>query len=274
MKRENRDYIIKRSGFFLFFFWVLFSSLSVAHGELQTKQLRVLRESGTMTFSINELIKDRDCYLKYFTNIDLVKNSEPNILLLRQQYTIKPRVRIEVDQGLIYTDGIAMDSLFKSPQNIMKCKVSEIGPSSSFLKIKIYDNYSNQLLAEDAFPLSPIIVHEYYPELHYTDVDGNEQVYTNESKRFVPISPNHVGRIIVKDEYGERMRVTRVGYDYPNRMGGTLIEMSIGDTISYRGMTILTGRLRESPECWIYPYIWNPTSKKEVRGKTLIIKNR
>ena len=194
--------------------WFLFITLfllllppqrAITQSPTNRKVLYVLRDSGTVNISVEELIPDPLLRKKYFTNIEYAKRNDDNTtLFLKPKNSIKPIVRIEVDNGTPTLSYMALDSLYKSPQTVTKFRVGDIYKQDLHLRVKIIDNYNNALLADGVFVLNPVVVHEYYPELHYTDVDGNSQVYTKDSS-WIPISPTSSAKVVVKDEYGKNV---------------------------------------------------------------------
>ncbi|MBP5456659.1 MAG: hypothetical protein J6Y37_09180 [Paludibacteraceae bacterium] len=210
--------------------WFLFITLfllllppqwAMTQSPTNRKVLYVLRDSGTVNISVEELIPDHLLRKKYFTNIEYAKRNDDNTtLFLKPKNSIKPIVRIEVDNGTPTLSYMALDSLYKSPQTVTKFRVGDIYKQDLHLRVKIIDNYNNALLADGVFDLNPVVVHEYYPELHYTDVDGNSQVYTNGSKTWIPISPTSSAKVVVKDEYGKSRKVLSVHFIDSYSVGG------------------------------------------------------
>ncbi len=209
----------------------------------ETKRFEVLADSGSFNFQIEELIKDEKIIQKYFTNINYIKKADRNTLLLKQKTAIKASVRICVDQGELpsyqgYTTisckkqcRIYADSLYSEPMNIYSFIVKGIVKDERHVKLTIYDNYNNTCLGEKIFTLSPVIVHKYTAEIRYTDVDGNSQVYTNETPCWIPASTTSPAYLIVRDEYGKQMENITYEircYDY---MGNTIPWIYTTDTI-------------------------------------------
>ena len=48
-------------------------------------------------------------------------------------------------------------------------------------------------------------MHKYTAEIRYTDVDGNSQVYTNETPCWIQASTTSPAYFIVRDEYGKQI---------------------------------------------------------------------
>ena len=170
------------------------------------EELIVLRDSGTVYFSVEELISDPALRKKYLTDIEYVKRDDKGALLLKPKNSIKPKLRIEVNIG---TSAVSFpeDSLLKTPTQINRFVVRDIYKNEQHLVVKVIDNYINSVLANEEYELKPKIIHKYYSELHYTDVDGNFQIYTNNSKTWRPISPTSSAKVVVKDEYGKNVKV-------------------------------------------------------------------
>ena len=184
----------------------------------ETKKFAVFKDSGSFNFQIEELIKDEKVIQKYFTNIDYIKKADRNTLLLKQKNILKASVRICVDQGELlpyqgYTASegqhkISANQLYSKPIIIISSfTVKGIEKDEQSVKVTIYDNYNNTCLGEKTFRLSPVIVHKYTPEIRYTDVDGNSQVYTNETPCWIPTSTTSPVYFIVRDEYGKERKV-------------------------------------------------------------------
>ncbi|MBP5423595.1 MAG: hypothetical protein J6Y78_14265 [Paludibacteraceae bacterium] len=209
----------------------------------ETKRFEVLGDSGSFNFQIGEIIKEEKVIQKHFTNIIYIKKTNRNTLLLKQKNAIKASIRICVDQGELpsYQGSsltpsnercrIYTDSLYSEPMRIRSFKVKGIAKEERSVKVTIYDNITNACLGEKTFRLSPVIVHKHTPEIRYTDVDGNNQIYTNETRCWIPASTTSPAYFIVRDEYGKQMENVSYVIHSIGEMGGTLQEKYITDTI-------------------------------------------
>ena len=209
----------------------------------ETKRFEVLGDSGSFNFQIGEIIKEEKVIQKHFTNIICIKKTNRNTLLLKQKNAIKASIRICVDQGELpsYQGSsltpsnercrIYTDSLYSEPMRIRSFKVKGIAKEERSVKVTIYDNITNACLGEKTFTLSPVIVHKHTPEIRYTDVDGNSQIYTNETRYWIPASTTSPAYFIVRDEYGKQMENVSYVIHSLGEMGGTIQQKYITDTI-------------------------------------------
>ncbi|MBR4840943.1 MAG: hypothetical protein IK005_10770 [Paludibacteraceae bacterium] len=188
-------------------------------GRPQSKELLLLRDSGTVYFSVEELIPDPALRKKYLMDIEYVKRDDNGALLLKPKNSIKPKLRIEVNTGTSVV-SVPEDSLLKTPTQINRFEVRDILKNEQYLVVKVIDNYNNSVLSNEKYELNPKIIHKYNPELHYTDVDGNPQIYTNDSKTWIPISPTSSAKVVVKDEYGKSRKVLSVHFIDSYSVGG------------------------------------------------------
>lgn len=212
------------------------------------KRFEVLRDSGSFNFTVNELIKDEVIRNKYFLKgISYIKRVDKNTLLITLSNSMKPSLRICVDQGELSpyqgysTEGqhiISTNFLYTNPIKINSFKVEGVEKGQRSVKVTIYDNISNTCLSEKTFTLSPVIVHKYTSEIQYTDVDGNNQVYTNESACWIPASTSSPAYFIVRDEYGKRMTGNKKYHLYYLYSMGD-IKTYTADTISSEILTLL-----------------------------------
>ena len=210
---------MRRFLFYILAIFILFPNNGAAQKQgtnKETKRFEVLADSGSFNFTIQDLIKDENIRQKYFTNIYYIKKADRNTLLIIQKNALKPSVRICVDQGDLlphqgYTASegqhkISANQLYSKPIiSISSFKVKGIVKDERSVKVTIYDNFTNACLGEKTFTLSPVIVHKYTPEIRYTDVDGNSQVYTNETPCWIQASTTSPAYFIVRDEYGKQI---------------------------------------------------------------------
>ncbi|MBR4815021.1 MAG: hypothetical protein IKZ67_06125, partial [Paludibacteraceae bacterium] len=172
------------------------------------KTLWVVKDSGSVVFSPYDLIDDESLIQKNFGAILVVKPMAENVSVFMKKHSMKPHLRIESNIGRLSFFGssqaqirINSDSICPSylkkyraaykpivpnqlypdrdGMSICCCVVSGIDKKVRTLKLTVYDNFSNKILGERVFELSPTVVHSYTTELHYTDVNGNPQVYTD-----------------------------------------------------------------------------------------------
>ena len=210
---------MKRLLFYILSIFILFPLNGVAQKQgsrQEGKRFEVLRDSGSFNFTVNELIKDEVIRKKYFVkSVSYIKRVDKNTLLITLNNSMKPSLRICVDQGELSpyqgysTEGlhiISTNFLYTNPIKINSFKVEGVEKGQRSVKVTIYDNISNTCLSEKTFTLSPVIVHKYTSEIQYTDVDGNNQVYTNESACWIPASTTSPAYFIVRDEYGKQMK--------------------------------------------------------------------
>ena len=114
---------------------------------------------------------------------------------------------------------------------IRSFKVKGIAKEERSVKVTIYDNITNACLGEKTFTLSPVIVHKHTPEIRYTDVDGNSQIYTNETRCWIPASITSPAYFIVRDEYGKQMENLTYVIHSISEMGSTIHQKYTTDTI-------------------------------------------
>lgn len=229
-----------------------------------SKPLKVLKNSGSVAIAMSDLTDNTTLFKQFFTNIDYVKQEDENTLLLKQKCAIKPQTRIEVSKGrlcllahheatgrfakvnaedYVYSNSrsytyIHTDLMYNRIKNykkgivILAGVVMELPKNERSLEIRLYDNYTNTLVANKLFCLSPVIIHEYYPELHYTDAHGKNQVYTEDSERMEPLGANSVVSVVVKNEYGKVCPVVSFYYGYSRNRQRDAVEYSVeGDIV-------------------------------------------
>ena len=115
--------------------------------------------------------------------------------------------------------------------------VSGIDKKARTLKVTVYDNFSGKILVEREFELSPTVVHYYTTELHYTDVNGNTQIYADGTETWVPADTTISAKVVVKDEYGATVPIKEFEYWTSGGMGGTLHPRNNGDKLSSSWLT-------------------------------------
>lgn len=246
---------MRRLLFSILSIFILFSHNGLAQKQgssQETKRFEVLRDSGSFNFAIKELINDEKVIQKYFTNIDYIKRADRNTLLLKQKNAMKASLRICVDQGefspyqgaRIYTD-----SLYIKPISITSFKVRGIAKEERNVKVTIYDNFNNSCLTEKTYTLSPVIVHKYTPEIRYTDVDGNSQVYTNKTPCWIPASTTSPAYFIVRDEYGKQMVNISYSLHHYDAMGDTPPVNYTTETIPVNMLIALNRPSRNPSKC-------------------------
>ena len=241
-------------------------------GRPQSKELLLLRDSGTVYFSVEELIPDPALRKKYLMDIEYVKRDDNGALLLKPKNSIKPKLRIEVNVGTSVVSE-PEDSLLKTPTQINRFAVRSIYKNEQYLVVKFIDNYSNSLLANEEYELKPKIIHGYYPELHYTDVDGNPQVYTHKSKQWIPISPNSSATVVVKDEYGQEVNVLSICFNSPCIFGNNMEANQEGCSLLPWQLGLLSNISKRCP-CSIISTIGNDKGEeyKDIPYISLIIR--
>ena len=238
------------------------------------KRFEVLRDSGSFNFTVNELIKDEVIRKKYFIkSVSYIKRVDKNTLLITQNNSMKPSLRICVDQGELSpyqgysTEGqhiISTNFLYTNPIKINSFKVEGVEKGQRSVKVTIYDNISNTCLSEKTFTLSPVIVHKYTSEIQYTDVDGNNQVYTNESACWIPASTTVPAYFIVRDEYGKKMENIWYELHHNDAMGGTLPMRYKTDTIPVNMLITLNRPPRNPSKCLPIWFVISSYGEKRV----------
>ncbi len=224
------------------------------------RTLWVVRDSGSVVFSPYDLIDDESLIKKNFGAILVVKPMAENVSVFMKKHSMKPHLRIESNIGRLSFFGssqgqirINSDSICPSflkrfsraympivpnqlypdrdGMSICCCVVSGIDKKVRTLKLTVYDNFSNKILGERVFELSPTVVHSYTTELHYTDVNGNPQVYTDGTKNWIPADTTISAKVVAKDEYGAMVAVMSFKLWDSNSMGGTLRPEFSGDEL-------------------------------------------
>ncbi len=198
------------------------------------RTLWVVGDSGSVVFSPYDLMDDETLIPKNFTHIVLVKPVGENTTLITKKYSMKPHMKVESNVGRvsffgprassdvvtkINPDSICLPyvyrTLFTSNKYVGGVSlsggvVSGIDKRVRTLKVTIYDNYNNKVLGERVFRLSPVVVHQYTTELHYTDINGNPQVYTDGTKNWIPADTTISAKVVVRNEYGESASVVKI----------------------------------------------------------------
>ncbi|MBP5456656.1 MAG: hypothetical protein J6Y37_09165 [Paludibacteraceae bacterium] len=295
--RTNKNFTIMRFLLTILLFWAMLPHIGFSQNQEKRdstifRSLKVLKDSGSVAIAMTDLTDSTTLLRRFFTNVNYVKQEDESTLLLKQKNAIKPQTRIEVSKGRlcllaervscpviikldanhIYTPDqsptsrythIVVDSMYKKGMNISAGVVKGLPKDEKSLEVRLYDNYSNKLIASNLFYLIPEIIHEYYPEVHYTDAQGKKQVYKEGCERLEPLGADSTMTIVVKDEYGKVYPVVSYSYSSWMSMGNTIIPTRDGDTIP---AAIL--RFRSAGELWIRPNI----EEKSVRVKCLIIK--
>ncbi|MBR5373946.1 MAG: hypothetical protein IK131_04640 [Paludibacteraceae bacterium] len=198
------------------------------------RTLWVVGDSGSVIFSPYDLMADEALIQKNFTSAVMVKPAGENVSLITKKYSLKPHLKVVSDVGRVSFFGprassdvvtkINLDSiclpyvyrtLFTSNKYVGGVSlsggvVSGIDKKVRTLKVTIYDNYNNKVLGERVFRLSPVVVHQYTTELHYTDINGNPQVYTDGTKNWIPADTTISAKVVVRNEYGESASVVKI----------------------------------------------------------------
>ncbi len=230
-------------------------------GKPLKKTLWVVKDSGSVVFSPYDLMDDESLIQKNFTHILMVKPTGENGFLLTKKYSMKPHLRIESSIGRLSFLGPSQWSTFRidpdsmcpsylrrerpvydsiipnqlypdgGGMSIWYCEVSGLDKKVRTLKVTVYDNFSNKILGERVFELSPTVVHSYSTELHYTDVNGNPQVYTDGTKNWIPADTTISAKVVVRDEYGAMVPIKWFEVDHSNSMGNTFLPRFTGDEL-------------------------------------------
>ena len=203
------------------------------------RTLWVVKDSGFVFFSPYDLMDDESLIQKNFTHIVYVKPAGENGSLITKKHSMKPHLRIESSIGRLSFLGPSQWSTFRidpdsmcpsylrrgrpvydsiipnqlypdgGGMSIWYCEVSGLDKKVRTLKVTVYDNLSNKILGEREFQLSPTVVHYYTTELHYTDVNGNPQIYTDETKNWIPVDTTISAKVVVRDEYGAMVAIKK-----------------------------------------------------------------
>ena len=139
------------------------------------------------------------------------------------------------------------------------------------MKVTVYDNLSNKILGEREFQLSPTVIHYYTTELHYTDVNGNPQIYTDETKNWIPADTTISAKVVVRDEYGAMATVKKGSVWYSNNWGMGLFPKFEGDELPFSSSQMIDINLRVRGN---RIYVITPEIEEKDRGdyvKPLVI---
>ena len=228
-------------------------------GKSLKKTLWVFKDSGSVFFSPDDLMDDKSLISKNFQAILEVKPVGENAFLFMKKYSMKPHLRIEssigrlsflgslssykcnldslgpfyLGRGRPVYDSIIPNQLYpdRGGMSIWCCEVSGLGKKMRSLKVTVYDNLSNKILGEREFQLSPTVIQYYTTELHYTDVNGNPQIYTDETKNWIPADTTISAKVVVKNEYGAQVKIRRFQIWNSDSMGNTLAPEYEGDEL-------------------------------------------
>ena len=235
-------------------------------GKSLKRTLWVFKDSGSVFFSPDDLMDDKSLISKNFQAILEVKPVGENAFLFTKKYSMKPHLRIESSIGRLsffgnrllsdYVPDIKADSTCPSYSYVYRMSiapnklygdrggraifggvVSGIDKKARTLKLTVYDNFSGKILVEREFELSPTVVHYYTTELHYTDVNGNTQIYADGTETWVPADTTISAKVVVKDEYGATVPIKEFEYWTSGGMGGTLHPRNDGDKLSSSWLT-------------------------------------
>ena len=251
----------------LIFLLALASFSAVAQtGKPLKRTLWVVKDSGSVVFSPYDLMDDKSLIQRNFAAVLGVKPEGENSFLVSKKYSMKPHMRIESSIGRLSFFGINSLSVYNNnldstcPSYLKKyrvykpivpnqlyldgdgmsifcCVVSGIDKKARTLKLTVYDNFSGKILVEREFELSPTVVHYYTTELHYTDVNGNTQIYADGTETWVPADTTISAKVVVKDEYGATVPIKEFEYWTSGGMGGTLHPRNDGDKLSSSWLT-------------------------------------
>lgn len=229
-------------------------------GKPLKRTLWVVKDSGSVVFSPYDLMDDESLIQKNFTHILMVKPTGENGFLLTKKYSMKPHLRIESSIGRLsffgnrlssdYVPDIKADSTCPSYSYVYRMSiapnklygdrggraifggvVSGIDKKARTLKLTVYDNFSGKILVKREFELSPTVVHYYTTELHYTDVNGNTQIYADGTKNWIPADTTISAKVVVKDEYGATVPIKWFEVNHSNSMGNTFLPRFTGDEL-------------------------------------------
>ncbi len=229
-------------------------------GKPLKRTLWVVKDSGSVVFSPYDLMDDESLIQKNFTHIVYVKPAGENGSLITKKYSMKPHLRIEASAGHVsffgphqtsdkvskinpdstcpsfsygYRMSIAPNKLYgdRGGRAIFGGVVSGIDKKTRTLKVTVYDNFSDKVIAEREFQLTPTVVHYYTTELHYTDVNGNPQIYTNGTKNWIPADTTISAKVVVKDEYGATVPIKKFQLRSPDGLGYTYVPEFTGDEL-------------------------------------------
>lgn len=227
------------------------------------RTLWVVRDSGSVVFSPRDLMDDETLITKNFTHIVLVEPVGENTTLITKKYSLKPHMKVETNIGRVsfFAHRVTSDVVAKinpdstcpsyavSPQgfrwpvlpnksyvdrgglSVLGGVVSGIDKKARSLKVTLYDNLNKRVLGERVFQLSPVVVHQYTTELHYTDIDGNPQIYTGETGNWIPADTTISAKVVVKNEYGAQVKIRKFQIWNSDSMGNTLVPEYEGDEL-------------------------------------------
>ena len=264
LANNNQNNIMKTILSCLIFLLALASFPAEAQNGLPLKRtLWVVRDSGSVVFSPYDLMDDETLIPKNFTHIVLVKPVGENTTLITKKYSMKPHMKVESNIGRVSFFGhrVTSDVVAKinpdstcpsyavSPQgfrwpvlpnksyvdrggvSVLGGVVSGIDKKARSLKMTVYDNFSNKVLGERVVHLSPVVVPQYTTELHYTDNEGNPQIYTTETENWIPADTTISAKVVVKNEYGAQVKIRKFQIWNSDSMGNTLAPEYEGDEL-------------------------------------------
>ena len=268
-------------------------------GKSLKKTLWVFKDSGSVFFSPDDLMDDKSLISKNFQAILEVKPVGENAFLFMKKYSMKPHLRIEssigrlsflgslssykcnldslgpfyLGRGRPVYDSIIPNQLYpdRGGMSIWCCEVSGLGKKVRSLKVTVYDNLSNKILGEREFQLSPTVIHYYTTELHYTNVNGTPQIYTDETKNWIPADTTISAKVVVRDEYGAMATVKKGSVWYSNNWGMGLFPKFEGDELPFSSSQMIDINLRVRGN---RIYVITPEIEEKDRGdyvKPLVI---
>ena len=238
-------------------------SVRAQTGKPLERTLWVVKDSGFVFFSPYDLMDDESLIQKNFTHIVYVKPAGENGSLITKKHSMKPHLRIESSIGRLSFLGPSQWSTFRidpdsmcpsylrrgrpvydsiipnqlypdgGGMSIWYCEVSGLDKKVRTLKVTVYDNFSNKILGEREFQLSPTVVHYYTTELHYTDKNGNTQIYADGTETWIPADTTISAKVVVRDEYGAMATVKKVNVWYSNNWGSGIFPTYEGDELPF-----------------------------------------
>lgn len=219
-----------------------------------------LNPDGSYSGEFRNIIDDTNPSQEYFfSKINGTKRvDDKTLMIIRRNGYITYPIRIEVDKGQI-SCGVLVQGIFhmknenfvkKTEGKIKEDKiiesttlhswiVSDLDKNDKHFTIKIYLEKSNLLIAEKTFFIKDAIP-AYYPQLTYTDLNGNEHTVSKSVKlKDISINYNIPIKLSVYGFGNKTYKVISFGLDNSKRMGNTIYEHNMDDVFTDKQMAWL-----------------------------------
>ena len=190
----------------------------------------------------------KGAFSQEYKEINFIKKTDNGTFLLMRKNYVKPIAKIEIDKGVLlfekdfqeyHVENKRLSTYGKDESkdcfDLKSWEVRGLKKDEKSVTISIYDYKTNQLISQTTYNIKGIERQPVYTaEVHYTDMNGKEQVIENTPLSALRINYNKPMKVVVNNGWNKKYKVDSYELFFYDSMGCTKDPAIEGDLLENR----------------------------------------